>query len=387
LLMRVLYISSVYKPAYVYGGPARSVPALCEGLAESGAGIEVFTTNANGRARLNVALERRLVVDGVAVTYFPLRHERYLYAPALLDALRQQVRRFDVVAIDALFSGLFEPAASICREAAVPYIVPPRGQLLPWALREKRWKKMLYLNLAGRRSLNAAAGIHCTDSMEAEALQRAGVRAPAFVAPNGIEARATADGSSLRRELAMPDSSPLLLYAGRFHRVKRLDVAVATLASIPAAYLLLVGPDEENLQASLRRQASSSGCADRLRFLPLQPGGAMLRVYAAADLFILPSDMESFGMAAAEAMASGLPLLASDHVPVGRWAVAANAGWVASNRGGDFACAAQALLSLPRDALVAMGRRAHVCAEENFGRSAAARRYLECVAPLCRRPN
>ncbi len=147
--MRMLYISSVYKPAYVYGGPARSVPALCEGLAESGAGIEVFTTNANGRERLGVPLERRVALDGVGVTYFPLRRERYFDAPALVTALRRRVHQFDIVEIDALFSRLFEPAAAVCREAGVPYIVPSRGTLLPWALRPRGWKRLPYLKRAG----------------------------------------------------------------------------------------------------------------------------------------------------------------------------------------------------------------------------------------------
>jgi len=110
--MRVLYISSVYKPAYVYGGPARSVPSLCEGLAESGADIEVLTTNAHRRTRLDVPLNRRLEVDGVPVTYFPIVGERYFHAPALVEAARRQVQGFDMVEIDALFSALFEPVAA-----------------------------------------------------------------------------------------------------------------------------------------------------------------------------------------------------------------------------------------------------------------------------------
>src|SRR5260370_7705676 len=154
--MRVLYISSVYKPAYVYGGPARSVPSLGEGLAEAGADIEVLTTNAHRRTRLDVPLNRRLEVDGVSVTYFPIVGERYFHAPALVEAARQKVQRFDLVEIDALFSALFEPVAAVCRKAGIPYVVPPRGQLLPWALQEKRWKKMLYLRLAARPCLNAS---------------------------------------------------------------------------------------------------------------------------------------------------------------------------------------------------------------------------------------
>ena len=128
--MRLLYVSSVYKPAYVCGGPARSVPSLCEGLAEAGAGIDVFTTDANGRERLDVPLGKPVLVDGVPVTYFPVVSERYFYAPALVEAVRRQVHQFDVVEIDALFSSLLDPVASVCRKAEIPYLIPPRGQLL-----------------------------------------------------------------------------------------------------------------------------------------------------------------------------------------------------------------------------------------------------------------
>src|SRR5260370_26071200 len=104
--MRVLYISSVYKPAYAYGGPARSVQSLCEALAEAGGGIEVFTTDANRGERLGVPLARPITVDGVPVTYFPVVSERYFHAPALVQAVRHQIHKFDVVEIDALFSSL-----------------------------------------------------------------------------------------------------------------------------------------------------------------------------------------------------------------------------------------------------------------------------------------
>jgi glycosyltransferase involved in cell wall biosynthesis len=382
--MRVLYISTVYKPAYVYGGPARSVPSLCEGLAEAGAAIEVFTTNANGRARLNVLLGRPVIVDGVPVTYFPIAVERYFYAPALVEAIRRQIHNFDVVEIDALFSALLEPVAAICRRAGIPYLVPPRGQLLPGALREKRWKKRIYLKMAGRRTLNAAAGIHCSDPDEAESLAQAGVSAPAFVLPNGLDLKQepSAESGLGRAQIGIPGSAPLMLFVGRFHRVKRLDVAVATLATIESAHLLLVGPDEEKLEPALRKQAGLCGCAGRLHFLPLQSPKSLRRIHAAADLFILPSDRESFGMAAAEAMSAGLPILVSDQVPVGRWAQAAQAGAIVSNDPDEFAGAARHLLSLPREELREMGARARRCAESQFDRRVVARMFLDRVETL-----
>jgi glycosyltransferase involved in cell wall biosynthesis len=385
--MRVLYISSVYKPAYAYGGPARSIPSLCEGLAEAGAGIEVFTTNANRGRRLDVPLARPLAVEGVPVTYFPVASERYFYAPSLVEAVRRNVHEFDIVDIDALFSALLEPVAAICRKAGVPYLVPPHGQLLPGALLEKRWKKRLYLKLAGLRTLNGAAGIHCADTVEAESLARAGVNAPAFVVPNGLDLKPPAESGLVRAQIGIPDSAPLLLFVGRFHGVKRLDVAVATLAALESAHLLLVGPDQENLEPSLRKQASSCGCAERLHFLPLQSSEALRRIHAAADLFIMPSDRESFGMAAAEAMAAGLPVLVSDNVSVGRWAQAAQAGVVVSNQVETFRSAARALLALPRKELREMGARGRRCAASQFDRRAVARMFLEHVEALRQRSN
>jgi glycosyltransferase involved in cell wall biosynthesis len=389
-MMRVLYVSSVYKPAYVYGGPARSVPLLCEALATAGAGVEVLTTDANRPRRLDVPLATPIDVDGVPVTYFPVVSERYFYAPSLLEALRRRIHQFDVAELDTLFSALHEPAAAICRKAGVPYVAPPRGQLMPAALLEKRWKKRIYLKLAGLRTLNAAAGIHCADPMEAEALPQAGVTAPAFVVPNGLDFPAASpapSGRSVRERMAIPESAPLMLSAGRFHRVKRLEVAIAALASVPRAHLLLVGPDEENLTASFRAQAAALGCLARLHILPLQSARALRRIHAAADLFLMPSASESFGMAAAEAMAAGLPVLVSHHVPVGRWAQASQAGWVVSNDPRQFAEAARALLSLPDGELRAMGVRARRCARARFDRSAVAKLYLERVAALCaRRP-
>src|SRR5438876_6894527 len=87
-------------------------------------------------------------------------------------------------------------------------------------------------------------------------------------------------------------------------------------------------------------------------------------------------------MAAAEAMAAGLPILVSNQVPVGRWAQAAHAGAIVSNDWDEFAGAARHLLSLPREELRAMGARARRCAESQFDRRVVARMFLDRVATL-----
>src|SRR5260221_12741952 len=100
----------------------------------------------------------------------------------------------------------------------------------------------------------------------------------------------------------------------------------------------------------------------------------------------MPSDRESFGMAAAEAMAAGLPVLVSDHVSAGRWAQAAQAGVMVSNQVETFRSAARALLALPREDLGEMGERGRRCAASHFDRIAVARMFLDHVGQVVNRP-
>src|SRR5260221_9148299 len=96
----------------------------------------------------------------------------------------------------------------------------------------------------------------------------------------------------------------------------------------------------------------------------------------------MPADREGFGMAAAEAMAAGLPVLVSDHVSVGGWAQAAQAGVMVSNQVETFQSAARALLALPREELREMGERGRRCAASQFDRRVVARMFLELVGQV-----
>src|SRR4029453_4626150 len=106
---------------------------------------------------------------------------------------------------------------------------------------------------------------------------------------------------------------------------------------------------------------------------------SLKQVHADADIFILPSGRESFGMAAAEAMAAGLPILGSTNVPVGRWAQAGHAGGMVSKNVHAFTRAAHALRALPGEELRVRGARACRCAESQFDRRSVAVKFLDSV--------
>ncbi|GAB4458727.1 MAG: hypothetical protein Kow0070_12780 [Anaerolineales bacterium] len=388
--MRILYICSYYKPAYIYGGPARSIAAMCEALSRQGAQVTVLTTNANGSTPLDVPLGQPVDVDGVTVYYYPTAGglpRRFFYSPSLARACEGMIRQYDIVVLETFFTHPTTPAVKACRKWGKPYIIPQRGQLLPWALKQKPLKKYAYLALAGRSYLNHAAGLLCSNAVELEAVQKLNFKAPAFVIPNGLDTaqwRNLPPRGALRRQLAIPETAPLLLMLGRLHRVKNPDLAVEMLGLLKRrdVHLVFAGPDEEGFEPRLRARAFALGCGSRVHFTGLLSGDSLLRAMSDADLFLMPSVMESFGMAAVEAMACGLPVLLSEHVPVGRWVEAAGAGR-------QVPCTAEAFLQACDDmlsddkSLKEMGKQARALAFERFDINMVARQMLaQCESIL-----
>ena len=111
---------------------------------------------------------------------------------------------------------------------------------------------------------------------------------------------------------------PIVLFVGRIQPLKGLDVAVRALASLRAAGAELVvvggpsGADGPATLAAAHAAAEELGVADRIRFAPPQPHHLLSTWYRAADVVVVPSRSESFGLVALEAAACGRPVVAAD---------------------------------------------------------------------------
>jgi len=185
---------------------------------------------------------------------------------------------------------------------------------------------------------------------------------------------------SQRRALAIPPDGLVVLCLGRLHPVKRPDLALEAFSRVagrfPAAHLLFAGPDEAGLGPSLRAAAAQAGCAGRVHFSGLLDDAGVLQALADADLLLMASESENFGMAAAEAMAAGLPLLISERVGLARYVARAGAGRVTPLNAEAMAGHLASLLSDP-DALPAMGRRGQAAAVALFGLEAVGRQLVD----------
>jgi len=385
--MKILYISSYYKPAYVYGGVVRCVSQLCESMVKLKSQVTVLTTNANGKDLLPVHSTKAENVDGVEVFYYPITRippQSYYYSPALAEACRQRISEFDIVVLQSLFSSFMGTAIKACREAGIPYILQPHGQLLPWSLRQKWLKKQIFLTFFGKTYLNKAAALHCTVPSEAEAINQLGIIAPKFVIPNGVDCEHFANlpvRGIIRQRFQIPNEARLLLFLGRLHPKKRPDLAIEALSAVQSlpgeTHLILAGPDEMQLIPKLEAHAQQLGCANRMHFTGLLQGDEVLSVLADADLFLMPSEPESenFGMAAVEAMAAGLPILVSEGVPIGHLAEMAGAGRMVPCTADSFRRVTCELLARP-DRLKEMGKSGQKLSLQHFEISSVAQQML-----------
>jgi glycosyltransferase involved in cell wall biosynthesis len=350
--MRVLHVVPTYLPATRYGGPIFAVHGLCKALAARGHEVEVFTTNVDGRGVSGVPLGAAVDLDGVLVHYYPSTFRRLYYSPAMRRALQARVREFDLVHAHSVF---LWPTASAVREAhraGVPYVISPRGMLVPELIRQKsRLAKTAWISLVERRSFMGACAIHFTSEREREDAARLGVSVPrAAIVPNGI------DIPLLRHEARDPS---LVLYLGRINWKKGLDRLVNAVARASASRLVIAGRDDEGYARTLPPH-------DRVTFVGEVTGAAKERLLATAAMLVLPSISENFGNAVLEAMAYATPVIVTPGVGLAHDVQKAGAGIVTDGAAEHLAEAIERLLADP--ALCAtMGARGRELVEKRYG--------------------
>jgi glycosyltransferase involved in cell wall biosynthesis len=316
-MISVLVVIPFYKPAYVYGGPTRSVPALCEALRRAGVEVTVFTTNANGPANLDPHLYKAQVVDELG------------------RACAQKMGQYDLVYIVSTWGYPHLPACKHARIAGVPYIISPRKAFMRIVWRGKFLKKAAYHLLFERRAIKAACALHYTTESEARESAWLGVGRNFAVIPNPVdvwEMESLPERGIFRQCHGVGEQEQIILYMGRVDPDKGIHLVVHALSGVikrhKNARFVIAGPDENAHVSFLKALANDLGVADRLIFTGMISGADRLAALRDADVFVLTSPAENFAMSVVESMAAGLPVLVSDGVGVAPEVAKSGAGMV-----------------------------------------------------------
>jgi glycosyltransferase involved in cell wall biosynthesis len=365
--LRILHVVPSYYPAVRYGGTIRSVHGLAAALARRGHDVHVYTTSMDGAGDLDVPLDRPVDLDGVAVYYFRVAALRRLYwAPVLHRRLRESVAAFDVVHLHSVFLLPTWAGARTAARAGVPYVLSPHGMLVGDVIRRKsRVVKTAWINLVERATLARAAALHVTADLEGEEIRALQLPMPDVVGqvPNGIDWPQQHLPLSETPFANLPPRFGLFL--SRISWKKGLDRLITAWREVPDLPLVIAGNDDEAYTPKLRRLAYSLGMAQRVIFTGPVSDDHKWALYERAELFLLPSFSENFGMVVAEAMFMGCPVILTPDVGLARAVESAGAGIITSNDPATLALAINDLL--PDEARRReMGRRGAEAARRLF---------------------
>lgn len=374
----------------VYGGPSQMVRGVSSALARQGAEVTVLTTDANGdegQAPLDVPLNQPVDTDGYQTIYFrcaPFR--RYKFSLPLLRWLGQHGENYDLVHIHALFSPVTSMAATVARQKQLPYILRPLGTLDPADLAKKKQFKQIYATLLERPNIQGAAALHFTSEQEAKVSERFGATTRDMVLPLGVvlpdfSCTDTEAQRLIRQRYGIPDGVPILLFMSRIDPKKGLDLLLPALKSLhqagkPFHFVLCGGnPQDQGYVDAIGKQVENSVLKDCTTVTGFVTGALKAQILQAADIFVLPSYYENFGIAVAEAMVAGKPVVISDQVHIWPDIQSSQSGWVTPcDQAALTESLAKALTN--REECRQRGENARRCAQENYSWDAIATRMI-----------
>lgn len=349
--MKVLHVIPSVSP--LRGGPSHAVLGMVRALRGRGCDAEIACTDDDGPGRLDVPLDRMTERDGVPVRFFArfspglsaLRE--FQYSAPLGRWLGGNLAGYDLVHVHAVFSYASTRAMQWARRLGKPYVVRPIGQLSAWSLGQKAAKKRLYLALAERRNLRGAAGIHCTSEAERRDVMGFDPRLPAFVSPIGIDPPAWRAGAreAVRGRFGLRPGDFVILYLGRLHPKKGLDILLDAVAALPDVALVIAGSGDARYEERLRQRAAAPGFGGRVHFAGFVAGAEKDLLLQGADVFALPSAHENFGIAVLEALMAGLPVVVSPGVALEDFVRKVGAGVVVRPRAEDMAAALRCMIA------------------------------------------
>lgn len=366
-----------------YGGPVNAVLNLGAAQREIGMKVSNWATG-------DEETRRRLATSCPDVRLFDTRWPKsWFRSPELTRKLTEEITSFDLIEVHGIWEYTVFMAARIARRANIPYVIRPTGVFThPW--RYQSLKKRLYSCLIGNRALKGAACLHVASKREAEGCRKAGIQIPITIVPNGIDPSAFETLPSAKEaEERWPvlKDRQVILFLSRISREKGLDQCIAAIrdvldmSGLRDTLFVIAGPNHKSYLTTVKDLLERYDLEQYVFFPGMVQGREKLTLYRRADIFVLPSYSESYGIVVAEALACGTPVVTTTGTPWKELQDIDAGRWVAPERG-PLAKALCELLEMPREEREVMGQRGRNLVFERYTWEKSAKKLrtvYECI--------
>jgi glycosyltransferase involved in cell wall biosynthesis len=323
--MKILMVVASYSPSS--GGPTTVIRALASELVKKGHEVSIYTSDYFDKSSRVQEYSKPVEIDGIKVYYFKnisnkLAHNYNVYlSPMLVKKAKDNLKNFDIIHIHGFrtFQSIF--IHHYAKKYNVPYILQTHGTVLPFF--QKQSLKKIFDLFLGYKILRDVSKVIALTKTEAEQYKKMGGDENKIeIVPNGIdlsEYENLPEKGEFRRKYSIRDDEKIILYLGRIHKIKGIDLLVKAFADLVEELdnvkLVIVGPDGGFL-SMLKRQIESLKIGDRILFTGTLYERDKLEAYVDADVYVLPSVYEIFPITVLEACACGTPVIVTDRCSI-----------------------------------------------------------------------
>lgn len=318
--MKILQVLPYFHPAWIFGGPVRVLYDISGELVKRGHDVTIYTSDV--RNEYSRVKNEFAVVNGVEVHYFRnvsifLARRKIFITPSMVHAIKSNIKLFDIVHIHGYLSLQNPILHYFLMKQGVPYVLQAHGALSVIGI--ARCPTMVYDRLAGHRLLKDASKLIALSQMEARQYRDFGVpKEKICIIPNGINLSKFAyipPKGSFRRKFSISEDQRIVLYLGRIHKSKRLDLLVEAFSIVKEdfnnAKLVVIGPDD-GYASAFSKLASSLGIGDKVILTGFVEEGDKLAALVDSSVFVTPC-FNGFPIAFLEACFVGCPIITTSN--------------------------------------------------------------------------
>lgn len=335
------------------GGPSYTVRKLCEGLAKLGVNVELNTLGdiEEEPPGLKIVAHRHALIEKLG------------FSPDMKRHLLRSIKSGDVIHTHGLWMMPNVYPGAVARKTGAKLVMSPRGMLCKWSLGQRKYRKKIFGLLAQKGVIFKVDCMHVTAESEYEDVRNFGFSGPIAVIPNGVdipEERSCGRGDGYIKKI---------IFLGRIHKKKGIEKLLEVWDRINNLHedwvLEICGPGDGSYVKNIRSSIESME-GGRVSYRPPVYGEEKSRYYQSADLFVLPTESENFGVAVAEALAHGVPVIVTKSAP---WpGIEMNeCGWWVDNSVDAIEYAMHQAMGLPIRTLKEMGKSGRAWMVKDFG--------------------
>ena len=320
--MKILQVTPEFYPSTGYGGGPIVAYEISKMLVQRGHDVTVYTTDANDKtSRLNNGIKN---IDGINIYYFKnisnfIAYKCKLFiSPGMIQIISKNINNFDLIHIHDYRTFQNVLVHYYATKHEIPYVLQAHGTVLP-SFYQKHNQKKFFDELFGYAILKDVGKAIALTSIEARQYKNMGVNKNKIeIIPNGLnlsDYRSLPEKGKFRRRYSIGAGEKIILYLGRIHKIKGLDLLVNTFADLTKELdnvrLVIVGSDDGFL-STIKKQIKSLKIDEKVLFTGPLYESDKLEAYVDADVYVLPSVYETFPVTVLEACACGMPVIVTD---------------------------------------------------------------------------